>query len=460
MERAEHLAAVLAERPHLEHVFPVDPHGQAHRDFAAAGLRLQRLLESRVDIAVEGGSLAQVRHVLAADLQALADVSPETGHPVGRGKGETVAVAELQVPPEGLDAESHRSARLAADALHRPDGLAHRLGRIHRRPFAAPPVQEKFRITPVEGLVRIGHESPGDLPVRRAAVALGVFRHQGVQGQGIVPHHVLHVGGVLEPPFDLEGRDPGIGEFLQPGLQIIVPQGQDRFVAEQHAAVSVHEVIQRAARLDALAAVGAPAVEVLRQAALAAVARAERPVHEELHLAAHGGADLPDLFQRELPLQDDAFAAQRLEQPGPLHVADGALGGGVQGDGDVGPGGDPGFPDDERVRARLLGEEHLRVGLLLLPVPPQGIVSNEDTHTEAVRVGTKFRDVVEAVARRLARPEIRACDIYGIGTAVDGCDADFLVPGGSQQLKTLHYLSASSIFLASAPYLGSPAALV
>ena len=75
-------------------------------------------------------------------------------------------------------------------------------------------------------------------------------------------------------------------------------------------------------------------------------------------------------------------------------------------------------------------------------------------------IGAEFGDILEAVARRLARPEIGAGDIYGIGTAVNGCDADFLVSGGSQQLKCLHYLRASSIFLASAPYLGSLRALV
>ena len=75
-------------------------------------------------------------------------------------------------------------------------------------------------------------------------------------------------------------------------------------------------------------------------------------------------------------------------------------------------------------------------------------------------VGAEFRDIFEGVAGRLTGTEIGACDIYGIGTAVDGCDADFLVSGGSQQLKSLHYFRASSIFLASAPYLGSLVALV
>ncbi len=224
--------------------------------------------------------------------------------------------------------------------------------------------------------------------------------------------------------------------------------------------VAVHEVVERAAGLDAFAAVGAPPVDVLGQAALAAVAHAERSVHEALYLAGDGGADLADLREREFTLQDDALAAQRLEEPGARHVADGALGGGVDGNGDVVPRGDPGLADDEGVRPGLLGAEQLRMRLLFLPVTPQSVECHENPHPETMGVGAEFSNIFEAVARRLAGAEIGTRDIYGIGTAVNGCDADFFVPGGGQQLERLHYFRASSIFLASAPYLGSLAALV
>ena len=127
---------------------------------------------------------------------------------------------------------------------------------------------------------------------------------------------------------------------------------------------------------------------------------------------------------------------------------------------DVLPGGDPGLPDDECIRSGGLGPEQLRVGFLFFAFLPQGIEGNEDLDTEAVCVGAQLGNILKTVARRLAGPEIRPGNIYGIGTAVDGCDADILVPGGSQQLEGLHYFRASSIFLASAPYLGSLAALV
>ena len=435
----------------LDHVFPVDADRQADRDLPAAGLHLQHLLESGIDIAVEGHPLAQVRDVLAADLQALADVAAEAGDPVGRGDGEAVAVEQPEVAAERLDRELHAPPGRAADAAHRPHGLAHRLGRIHRGPFPTLPVQVELCIAAVEGLGGVGREAPAHLAPRGAAVAVRVLRHQRVQRQGIVPHHVLDVGGVLEPALDLEGGDPGIGQVLQPRLEVEVLERQEGLVAEQHAAVAVREVVERPAGLDALAAVRAAPVDILRQAAVAAVAHAERAVHEELDLALHGSADLPDGLQGELALQDDARTAEGFEVPGARHVPDGALGRRVQRNGDIVPCGDPRLPDDERIGARLLRAQQLRVRLLLLAVAPQRVECHEDADTETVRVRTEFRNVLKGVAGRLAGAEFRPCDIYGIGTAVDGCDADILRPGRSQQLERLHYFRASSIFLASAP---------
>ena len=370
MERAQHLAAVLRHGVHVEHIFPVHPHGQAHRNLPAAGLRLEDLLERGADIAVQGHPLPEVGHILAADLQAFADIAPEAGHPVGGRDRETVAVVQLQPAMQGLDAELHPLPGRPADALHRPHGLAHRLGRVHRGPLAPLSVQEKFGIAAIEGLGGVGHETARHLAPGGAAVALGILLHQRVQRQGIVPNHILHIGGVLQAALHLEGAHTRIGQLLQPGLQVEILERQERLAAHQHVALPVHQVVEGAAGLDALAAVRAPAVDVLGQAAFAAIAHAERPVHEALHLAGDGGADLTDLRQRELPLENDAFAAQRLEVPGTLRIADGALGGGMDGHGDVLPGSDPGLPDDERVRARFLGPEHLRMCFLLLAFAP------------------------------------------------------------------------------------------
>ena len=53
-------------------------------------------------------------------------------------------------------------------------------------------------------------------------------------------------------------------------------------------------------------------------------------------------------------------------------------------------------------------------------------------------VGAEPADVLHRVAGRLAGTESRAGDIYGIGTAVNGCDADICIPCRSKQLKLSH----------------------
>ncbi len=83
----------------------------------------------------------------------------------------------------------------------------------------------------------------------------------------------------------------------------------------------------------------------------------------------------------------------------------------------------------------------------------RSIEGDKDSCSETVGVIAQLRYVVDAVAGGFSRSEERTADIYGIGTAVDGRDADFFVPGRGEEFKTPHcYLSASSIFLASAPY--------
>ena len=124
-----------------------------------------------------------------------------------------------------------------------------------------------------------------------------------------------------------------------------------------------------------------------------------------------------------------------------LHIPDCTLGGGVQGNGNVFESEDALIPDYECIRARFLAAEHLPVELIQLIVANLDIVGHKDTGAELVGVATEFRDVFETVAGCLAGPEIRAGDIYGIGTAVNGRDADFQISCGRQKLQTVHITS-------------------
>ena len=112
----------------------------------------------------------------------------------------------------------------------------------------------------------------------------------------------------------------------------------------------------------------------------------------------------------------------------------------MQGDNDVFPLRQGQVLDDEGVHAGILCRAHQSVDLLQFPVIYDRIDCQEDARPETMGVSTKPRDVLEAVARRLAGAEPRPRDINGIGTAVDGCDADICRSGGSQKFKGNHLL--------------------
>ena len=187
-----------------------------------------------------------------------------------------------------------------------------------------------------------------------------------------------------------------------------------------------------------LTRVGAAPVEILREPAVSAVAYAQRSVHEHLDLAAHAGADLAYGLERKLPFEHYASAAEGLEQPRPVEVAYRALGGGVQGDRNSVPCADSAVADYEGVGSRPLRAQHLGLELGQLVIFGYRIVGDEYPCAEAVGVAAQFFYVLEAVACVFAGAEVGAGDIYGIGTAVYGRDADFLVSRRSQKLKAAH----------------------
>ena len=217
----------------------------------------------------------------------------------------------------------------------------------------------------------------------------------------------------------------------------------------------VHQVIARTAGLDAVAPVGAAAVQPGGQPALPAVADAQGAVDEAFHFAGNRRTDGADGLQGQFPLQDDAGAARRLEAPGVFHAVDGALGGGVQRNGDVRPAEAAQVADDKGIGAGLLRGKHLRVHLFFLPLAQADIKRHEHPRAIAVGVRAEPRNVPDGIACGLAGPEIRTGDIDGIGTAVDGRDADVSVPCRSEEFEFPHYFSAARAFCASAPSLGS-----
>ena len=259
-----------------------------------------------------------------------------------------------------------------------------------------------------------------------------VFVHdpKRIKRLGIRARHVADVGGALEATFDLERADAGVDQIAKPRYQVEILQREQGLVAHQHPTGGVDQIIHRPAGLDALAAVGAAAVEIFREPAVAAVADAEGAVHEKLQLTLHGRTYRPDVVQRELPFEHQAAGAQGLIPLGVFYRSDGALGGGVEGHRDVFPAEDALVADDEGVGPGILAGEHHAVHFRELVLGNADIESDENARAELMGVVAQGGDILHRIAGILAGAEERAAYINGIGTAVDGRDADFQISGG------------------------------
>jgi len=160
-------------------------------------------------------------------------------------------------------------------------------------------------------------------------------------------------------------------------------------------------------------------------------------VDETFDLGVGRGADGADFVERQGPFEDDAGEPRLAEEPGHCRRTDRNLRRCVQLDGQIHPpqshvlhdeGIDPGGD-------QLAG---LRLGILQLAVPQQGVERRMDPHAEAVGILRGTGDLVGAVAGSPARAEPCAADIDGVGPAVDGRDGGKVIFGRSQQLDGFH----------------------
>ena len=179
-------------------------------------------------------------------------------------------------------------------------------------------------------------------------------------------------------------------------------------------------------------------------------------MYEELQFAADGGADPADVLQRDLPFQHQPAETEPFVEGRFFGGADGTLRGGVQ------------RQDVRPCQGEVLHDDGIDTGVLRRPEQPlrlgkftvvqDGVEGKEDPCSEAPGVGAQTGDVVHRVACRLPCAEGGAGDIDGIGTAVDGCDADIRIPCRSKKFEVSHYLPRAAIIcLAWAPNFGSSA---
>ena len=90
---------------------------------------------------------------------------------------------------------------------------------------------------------------------------------------------------------------------------------------------------------------------------------------------------------------------------------------------------------DEHVDPRLVQLPHQPAGLQQLIIFQQGIDRREDTGTVQVRMAAEPGYLLHGIARRRPGAERRPRNINGIGTTVDGCDADIRIARWREQLE-------------------------
>ena len=198
-----------------------------------------------------------------------------------------------------------------------------------------------------------------------------------VQGLAVGAHGAVDVFRALETPLDLEAPHTGPDQPRQQrqGHQVL---GREQVVEVSLAAQrAVHQqAIGQTAGLGALAAVGGAAAPGLAGEALAAVADAERAMHEGLQFDVHRPGDGRDLIDRQLPAHHHPAHAQRFGEAGPLGVGDGHLGAGVEGQMGCGRARQARHPDvlhDEGVHPAARGMPYLSLDLGQFFVEDQGV---------------------------------------------------------------------------------------
>ena len=157
-------------------------------DFPYATSGFDRLFEGTVAVAVQGRAGADPGGDVPADDGPVADVAAEPDDfAVGRGEGETVAVAEadagrkvFQFDPAAPSGGAGTSRGDRADAA---DRLPERRGGVHRGPAAAAfPVEKQPGVSAVEGFGQVRQETAGNVSESGAAIAVREAPDQFVKG--------------------------------------------------------------------------------------------------------------------------------------------------------------------------------------------------------------------------------------------------------------------------------------
>ena len=160
------------------------------------------------------------------------------------------------------------------------------------------PGETEFQLSPQVG---------APLPIE----PLGVLRIQGelVEAAAVGLRDRRHIGGILEPAFDLEARHTGLVELGQqlPGGQIL--GGQQVAAVLKIAGLTIHhQLIGQPAGLGTFAAVGAALPQGFAGEALTGIGHTQGPMDK--HLEGHGQPPLVELPLEALQIPQPQFPRQ------------------------------------------------------------------------------------------------------------------------------------------------------
>jgi len=323
---------------------------------------------------------------------------------------------------------------VAAHAHYGTQFHAHVLGRIEGADGLLAALGKIIGVAAVEVLVDVRGEQHARAPARRAR-QLRTALHDLVQQQAVMGGDVLHVAHVLVTALDLERAHAGIDQGFQVAALVVVLHRQQVLFVSHHAALAVGQGVRQAARLRAVAAVGAAAVVGVRDVALAREGHAQGAVDEVFERRVDLRADRLDLLDGEFARQHQLAEADLTQEFRLFRGADVALGTGVHLD----------RRQIEFEQAHVLDDQGVDAGFVQLPdllsrrlqlgVVHDRVHGHEDARTVAVREFDQRRDVGQRVAGVVARAEGGTADVDRVRPVQDRLAADLGGFGGGQQFE-------------------------
>ena len=195
-----------------------------------------------------------------------------------------LVVEEAQSVAIGESGNTRHGERIATQLLDVSDHLAQCLRCVKRGNIGLTAMEEISGEAAVECLLQVGREPIAHLSEGSPAVIVGAAPHQIIKFPTVSTDHILDIVSRLQPSFNLERADTGIGQFLKMVEAVHILQRQQMAVMLYRMPVSVEQIELHTAKLSTSTPVGRTAEAVLRGVADTGIAHTERAMDKALQL--------------------------------------------------------------------------------------------------------------------------------------------------------------------------------